>query len=137
MLVCGGGASSGFLATSMRKAARKREIAMEVFAKSESDIDNFKNDIDVLLVGPHLQYLMEEVNAKLEGTSVIASLIENDIYGSLDGNRAVEKVLKLLEEREWKGLLILLTNILRQLHKKCRAMFGFRVYRMQFCRLYR
>ena len=48
MLVCGGGASSGFLATSMRKAARKREIAMEVFAKSESDIDNFKkiNDTD-------------------------------------------------------------------------------------------
>lgn len=96
MLVCGGGASSGFLAASMRKAAKKKGITMDIFAKSESEIDNFKNDIQVLLVGPHLKYLMEEIREKLTGTEVKCSLIENEIYGALDGNKAVEKVLNLL-----------------------------------------
>lgn len=100
MLVCGGGASSGFLATSMRKAARKSGITMDIFARSESEINSFKDEIDVLLVGPHLQYLMNEITEKLVGTKVKVSIIENDIYGSLDGVRAVDKVMKLLEKEE-------------------------------------
>ncbi|MDT2600163.1 PTS sugar transporter subunit IIB [Enterococcus hulanensis] len=98
MLVCGGGASSGFLASSMRKAAKKKGIVMDIFARSEGDIDNYKNEIDVLLLGPHLRYLLDEATEKIAGTNVKLSVIENDIYGSLDGARAVNKVLQMLEE---------------------------------------
>lgn len=99
MLVCGGGASSGFLATSMRKAARKKGVTMDIFAKSESEVEHFKDEIQVLLVGPHLEYLSDEIAEKLVGTDVIMSIIEKNIYGALDGEKAVEKVLNLMEER--------------------------------------
>lgn len=97
MLVCGGGASSGFLASSMRKAAKKKGLMMDIFAKSESDVDNFKNDIQILLLGPHLKYLEEEIKERIAGTSVKLDVIENTIYGSLNGELAVEKVLQMME----------------------------------------
>lgn len=97
MLVCGGGASSGFLASSMRKAAKKKGLMMDIFAKSESDVDNFKNEIQVLLLGPHLKYLEEEIKERIAGTSVKLDVIENAIYGSLNGELAVEKVLQMME----------------------------------------
>lgn len=97
MLVCGGGASSGFLASSMRKAAKKKGLMMDIFAKSESEIDNYKNEIDALLIGPHLTYLENEIKGKLEGTSVKMAIIDNTVYGSLNGEKAVENVLTLLE----------------------------------------
>ncbi|MGY3779465.1 PTS sugar transporter subunit IIB [Isobaculum melis] len=97
MLVCGGGASSGFLASSMRKAAKKKGLMMDIFAKSESDVDNFKNEIQVLLLGPHLKYLEEEIKERIAGTSVKLAVIENAIYGSLNGELAVEKVLQMME----------------------------------------
>ncbi|MBP1041008.1 PTS sugar transporter subunit IIB [Vagococcus sp. BWB3-3] len=98
MLVCGGGASSGFLASSMRKSAKKQQLIMEVFATSESEIDNHVDEIDVLLVGPHLRYLEEEIQEKLAGKDIKLAIIENDIYGSLDGERAVKKVINMMEE---------------------------------------
>lgn len=98
MLVCGGGASSGFLAQSMRKAAKKEGLSYEIFAKSETDIDNFKTDIDILLIGPHLRFLENEIQEKLTGLTVKMAVIDNAIYGTLDGKKAIEKVQEMLSQ---------------------------------------
>lgn len=58
LLVCGSGASSGFMAANIRKAASARGLDVSVVARSESEIESYIDDIDVLMAGPHLAYIM-------------------------------------------------------------------------------
>ena len=46
LLVCGSGASSGFMAGNIRKAAAERGLEISVNARSESEIENYIDDID-------------------------------------------------------------------------------------------
>lgn len=55
LLVCGSGASSGFMAANMRKAAKKAGLDYKIQARSEAELNDYANDIDVLMVGPHLK----------------------------------------------------------------------------------
>lgn len=61
LLVCGSGASSGFMAANIRKAAKEKGIGMEVQARSDSEIDNYIEDVDLIMVGPHLEYVMDDL----------------------------------------------------------------------------
>lgn len=97
LLVCGSGASSGFMATNIRKAATKRGIECSVLARSEAEIENYINDIDCLMIGPHLQYLVDEVNEKVAGKDVKVALMDRKYYSILDGNMALEHILSLFK----------------------------------------
>ncbi|SET53701.1 PTS sugar transporter subunit IIB [Thorsellia anophelis] len=96
MLVCGGGASSGFLAQSMRKSAHNKSIEAEVFARSETEINHYIDEIDVLLIGPHLSYLEEDILERVKGKNIKVSVIDNFVYSTLNGDKAIEAVLTLL-----------------------------------------
>lgn len=98
MLVCGGGASSGFLAQNMRRYAESKQLVIDVFARSESEIVNYKQDIDVLFIGPHLKYLLEDAKKRLVDTNVKVEVIDDMVYATLDGEKAVNRVLALMEE---------------------------------------
>lgn len=97
LLVCGGGASSGFLAVSMRKAAKQLGIDLEVMAKSEAQIDDYKDSIHVLLIGPHLRYIEKDIQVKLADTNVRVAFIDDFVYGTLNGEMAVNQVIELME----------------------------------------
>ena len=66
LLVCGSGASSGFMAANIRKAASARGLDVSVVARSESEIESYIDEIDVLMAGPHLAYIMDEVDELAE-----------------------------------------------------------------------
>ena len=68
LLVCGSGASSGFMATNMRRAAVARGVDMDIKARSESEIENYVDEIDALMVGPHLAYILDEVEEYIGDT---------------------------------------------------------------------
>lgn len=99
LLVCGGGASSGFLSSSMKKAAKKKGLMMDIKARSETDIEDLKNNIDILLAAPHLKYMEAEIQKALAGTDVPLEFIDEYVYGTLDGEKAIETVMSLLEKR--------------------------------------
>ncbi|MFD0826327.1 PTS sugar transporter subunit IIB [Neobacillus sp. M.A.Huq-85] len=99
LLVCGGGASSGFMAQNIRKAAKKRNIELNVLARSESEVDEYVNEIDVLLIGPHLKYMEEDLKAKVQPYNIAAAVIPQAIYGLLDGNKGLDLILELLGEK--------------------------------------
>ncbi|MDQ0175245.1 PTS sugar transporter subunit IIB [Bacillus chungangensis] len=98
LLVCGGGASSGFMAQNIRKAAKKRNIDIDVMARSESEIEDYINEIDVLLIGPHLKYMEADLRAKVEPYHIPAAVIDQSVYGLLDGNKGLDLILELLEK---------------------------------------
>lgn len=100
LLVCGSGASSGFMAANMRKAAKAKKLDMSIVARSESEIENYIEEIDALMVGPHLEYIIDEIDEIIHGFPVKVILMKKEYYATLDGDAAVEHLLDSLKEDE-------------------------------------
>jgi len=96
LLICGAGASSGFMANAIRKASKKKGLEMSVQARSESQLSEYLNEIDILLIGPHLKYMEDELKAKVADYHIKVSTIPQNIYGTLDGNKACALIEDLL-----------------------------------------
>ncbi|EBF5126677.1 PTS sugar transporter subunit IIB [Listeria monocytogenes] len=95
LLICGSGASSGFMAAAIRKAAKKRGEQVTVKAASESQIDERINEIDYLLIGPHLAYMLDDLKQKVADKNVLVSIIPQAIYGTLNGEKALDLILTM------------------------------------------
>ena len=95
LLICGSGASSGFMAAAIRKAAKKRKLHLSVKAASESQLDDRINETDYLLIGPHLSYMLAEFQEKTEDKSIKAIVIPQTIYGTLNGEKALDLILEM------------------------------------------
>ena len=96
LLACSSGASSGFMAQSMRKAAAKKGIKARVEARSDSEIENYIDDIDVLLLGPHLKYLEAEYQEQAKVYNVPVACISQEAYSSLNGEKALDEALRVI-----------------------------------------
>ncbi|WP_077298503.1 PTS sugar transporter subunit IIB [Virgibacillus pantothenticus] len=94
LLICGAGASSGFMAAAIRKAAKKRKLEISVSARSETELEQYLNSIDLLLIGPHLAYKVDSLKEQVKDYNIKVALIPQDIYGTIDGNRALDIVLE-------------------------------------------
>lgn len=97
LLICGSGASSGFMAAAIRKAAKKRGEEVTVKASSESQLDERINEIDYLLIGPHLSYMLEELEKHTKEKNVKVAVIPQATYGTLNGERALDLILNMGE----------------------------------------
>lgn len=93
LLVCGSGASSAFMAANIRKAAAARGLDMSVLARSESEIENYIDEIDALMVGPHLAYILDEIDSYIGDHQVTVVQMKPSYYATLDGNAALEHLL--------------------------------------------
>ncbi|MCH4009723.1 PTS sugar transporter subunit IIB [Companilactobacillus sp.] len=96
LLTCGAGASSGFMAAAARKAAKSMTADLEFRAKSESEVEDAMPNIDLLLIAPHLKYMLAEVKDLSAENNVKCAIIPQQIYGMLDGKGLVELALKEL-----------------------------------------
>jgi len=95
LLVCGSGASSGFMAASIRKAAEAKGITITVNARSEAEIENYIDEIDCLMVGPHLAYLVDEAQEIVGDADVKVALMKPEYYATLNGEKALEHIMSL------------------------------------------
>lgn len=100
LVVCNTGASSGFFAQSVRKAAKKEGVELEVNARSETEVAEYAPRIEVLLIGPHMAYMEDALRAKVEPHGVKVALLPQKIYGRLDGAGGFKLVQQLLEGQE-------------------------------------
>jgi PTS system cellobiose-specific IIB component len=94
LLVCGSGASSGFMASNIRKAAAKRNLELDIKARGEAEIESYIDEIDALMVGPHLAYIMEEIEEYIGDADVKVVLMKPTYYSTLDGDAALDDLLK-------------------------------------------
>ena len=100
LLICGVGASSGFIAQAMRKAAKKRKMEVTIVARSESELlDNVK-DADCLLVGPHLAYQEKLIKESTSPYHIPYAFIDETVYGFIDGEGALDQALELIDKEK-------------------------------------
>lgn len=97
LLICGSGASSGFMAANMRKAAKKAGLDAKIQAKSEAELPDYANDIDALMVGPHLKAEFDAIKERVP-SNVKVILMKSDYYAVLDGKGAIEHLISVLNQ---------------------------------------
>ncbi|MEE3489009.1 MAG: PTS sugar transporter subunit IIB [Bulleidia sp.] len=97
LLVCGVGASSAFMAMNLRKAIQAHHINMKVNARSESDIENYARDVDLIMVAPHLAMLMPDLQEQYKDVVRIEAL-KPEYFKKLDGEACLAHIMTLLEE---------------------------------------
>lgn len=97
LLVCGTGASSGFMAKNIRQAAKAKGIEVSVKARGDSEVEDYIAEIDLLLVGPHLKYMLNDLKEIADPYEVPVHIIEEDAYGSLDGAAVLETIVDELK----------------------------------------
>ena len=85
LLCCGAGISSGFLASAARKAAKKKGVDAKVEARSRTDVANYMDSVDVLLVAPHFRSELGNFQALAEPHGVAVAVIPDQVYATLDG----------------------------------------------------
>lgn len=100
LLVCGSGASSGFMATNINKAAKKRGVPVSAKARSQSEVESYIDEIDCIMVGPHLKYLVADLEEKVAGRDVKVVLMKKKYYSMLDGEGALNHILSIYGETE-------------------------------------
>lgn len=98
LLACGAGASSGFIAQKMRKAAQKQGLEISIRAVSDTEIMENIEGIGVLLIGPHLKHKFEEIQKEVDSFGVKASIIDRKYYATLDGESVLKQALELMNE---------------------------------------
>lgn len=98
LLVCGSGASSGFMAANIRKAAAARGIKMSVQARSESEILNYVEEINCLMVGPHLASNFDSILEDCEGYDIKCAIIAKEAYARLNGEAVLDQILELFAQ---------------------------------------
>ena len=91
VLCCGSGASSGFMAQNIKKAARKKGMEIDVTARSES----FLVGTDIVLIAPHLIAESELIRKRCQGVPAI--VIDRRSYGMLDGDAVLTQLLDALK----------------------------------------
>ncbi|MBR6232269.1 MAG: PTS sugar transporter subunit IIB [Erysipelotrichaceae bacterium] len=97
LLCCGGGISSGMLAQACRKAAKKKGLDVKIDAKSESQVNDYLSQIDVLMLAPHYEVELPKFQKLAEPHGFKVAVIAKDVYGMLDGERLIEAATDLLK----------------------------------------
>jgi PTS system cellobiose-specific IIB component len=95
LLVCGSGASTGFMAAKLRKEAAKRGLDWEITARSETELESFDDEIHCVMLGPHLAYLLEELKERYKGKDIKVAVMEKRYYSILDGAEALKHIQSL------------------------------------------
>ena len=97
LLACGIGASTGFMAANMRKAAKAQGLDVSIHAVSKSQVPEYADKIDVLLLGPHFSAEVPKYKEMLKDHNVKVTSIDPDDYAALDGEAILESALEFYE----------------------------------------
>ncbi|KGB49679.1 PTS cellobiose transporter subunit IIB [Leuconostoc mesenteroides P45] len=98
MLACSAGMSTSMLVSKMKKIATAEGKDYEIFATSTSDIDNSLSTRhpDVLLLGPQVAYLKNEIKAKADAAGIPMDVISMMDYGMMKGDNVLATAEKMM-----------------------------------------
>ena len=96
-LVCNAGMSTSILVKKMQEAAEKKGLAdTNIEAFSVEVLDERVDTADVVLLGPQIRHMVEDVK-KVVGGKCPVDVIDMRDYGMIRGDKVLEKALKLSE----------------------------------------
>ncbi|WP_080146684.1 PTS sugar transporter subunit IIB [Marinilactibacillus piezotolerans] len=98
MLVCTAGVSTSKLVSNMRTAADDRGIEADIFAVSPNEADGYlsSKDIDVLLLGPQVKFLKDQIQEKVSSKNIPVEIIDMRNFENMNGEAVLDKALEFV-----------------------------------------
>lgn len=96
VLLCSAGMSTSILVNKMRQSAADRGFDAEVNAFSVTEAENVGRDADVILLGPQIKFNLTQIKELLPDK--IVEVIDMRAYGTMNGEKIIDRVLTLLDE---------------------------------------
>lgn len=95
VIVCGAGASSTFLAHKMNRSAKAGNLAVTAQAATQQDYLLRLRSGDVLLVGPQLGAVYDDIRVRAAELEVRVALLPETIFGPGGADEALRIVVEL------------------------------------------
>ncbi|AJG97411.1 MULTISPECIES: PTS sugar transporter subunit IIB [Clostridium] len=96
-LVCAAGMSTSILMARMQESAKKQGIEAKIVAMSESKFEEYEEPTEVLLLGPQIEYMADEMKEQYEPKGIKVAVIDMMDYGTLNGEKVLKDALALLD----------------------------------------
>ena len=84
------------MANNAMTAAKEKGLDIRVQACSESEVEDYLEEVDLVMVGPHFQHRLDAIKEIAQEYGVAVGLIDGAVYGALDGSGLIDQALKLL-----------------------------------------
>ena len=95
-LVCNAGMSTSILVKKMQDEAEKQNLSdIHVEAFSVEILDEMVDTADVVLLGPQIRHMLNDVKKIINGKCPVEVIDMRD-YGMINGKKVLEKALKLV-----------------------------------------
>lgn len=95
MFLCSAGMSTSLLVQKVEMSAKQKGVECKVWASAEADAKNYYDEVDVILLGPQVRFLLNKVKGMVEDKNVKVDVIDTVHYGRLNGDAILEQALKL------------------------------------------
>ncbi|WP_055669194.1 PTS sugar transporter subunit IIB [Desnuesiella massiliensis] len=99
LLICSAGMSTSMLVAKMRQAAEKQGIEAEINAVGESQLSNYVDKIDALLLGPQVRFLHNKIKTSLEPKGIPVEVINNMDYGTMNGEKVLKQAIDMVNNK--------------------------------------
>jgi PTS system cellobiose-specific IIB component len=96
-LVCAAGMSTSMLVNKMKEAAKKENLEVSIIAMSATAFETYKEQTDVLLLGPQVSYLLNKLKAEYEPKGIKVATINMTDYGMMNGTKVLHTALDMLK----------------------------------------
>lgn len=95
-LICAAGMSTSMLMAKMQDCAKKQGIEAKIIAMSEAKFEDYEEPTEVLLLGPQIAYLEDEIKEQYEPKGIKVAVIDMMDYGTMNGEKVLKDALALL-----------------------------------------
>lgn len=96
LLVCNAGMSTSILVEAMKKSAKEQEKDVHIWAIADVEIENHWQQADVILIGPQVGYLKQDIVSKTGGT-IPVTVIDFVDYGRVNGQGVLDQAQQMME----------------------------------------
>ncbi|MEZ3435188.1 MAG: PTS sugar transporter subunit IIB [Lachnospiraceae bacterium] len=94
-LLCSMGMSTSLLVNKMKDAAKQRGDEVTIKAMAKDSFASYDGQTDVILLGPQIRHMYDELKNKYEPQNIKVAVINNMDYGMMDGKKVLEFALNL------------------------------------------
>lgn len=96
ILVCAAGMSTSLLVNKMRSAASETGRDVHIEAMPATTFANYQGGVDVLLLGPQVNYLEEEMKEAYEPKGIKVAVISMMDYGMMNGQKVLDDAYEMM-----------------------------------------
>ena len=87
--------STSLLVTKMEEAAKAKDLEASIKALAYGASKDFIKKADIILLGPQVRFLLEEVKAAAGNTPV--QVIDMVAYGTMNGEQVIKTAFEVME----------------------------------------